>query len=467
MDPKLKELLEKYDNKVAEQKGLLSPEGREPTQEDVTKATELNAEIDALDGEIKTFMDAADLRTKAAARESLGTRASGTVNRTMFHFEGAGAALLENGSIEQFGPGIMTEKQWKAIHQPGYEDAFRKYISNKAGFGGLSHVEQKLLQEGVDDGGGYLAPEEFVNQVLMKKPTPTRLVNFVTTWNTTRDSLRVPRVNYPTDDIYTTGIRATFTGEVPPTSTSSRVTDPIFGSTLIPMFTAMMSIPVTEDLLEDSAVSLMPWLTDRFGETVPLLKDNMILNGTGVNQPTGILTNAGKVDGNGNPLPGSAPVLYTGANGLLDADTIIDAAWALPEQYDEDARWVFNKTNTGRRIAKLKDGEGRFVWSDGLQDSGIMRMTGYKNRELQDYPVALSQFAPNSTDSSGAGIAGATPIVFGDLHGYSLVNRVGFSIRVLTELYAELNQILLLGRLRFGGLPAEEWRLRVIQQSAS
>jgi HK97 family phage major capsid protein len=55
------------------------------------------------------------------------------------------------------------------------------------------------------------------------------------------------------------------------------------------------------------------------------------------------------------------------------------------------------------------------------------------------------------------------PIIFGDLKGYYHVDRVGFSIQVLRELYAESNQILLLGRLRFGGQVAEDWRLKLLQ----
>jgi HK97 family phage major capsid protein len=57
------------------------------------------------------------------------------------------------------------------------------------------------------------------------------------------------------------------------------------------------------------------------------------------------------------------------------------------------------------------------------------------------------------------------PIIFGDLRGYYLVNRVGFSVQVLRELYAETNQILLLGRVRFGGGVGEEWRIKVGQHA--
>jgi HK97 family phage major capsid protein len=53
------------------------------------------------------------------------------------------------------------------------------------------------------------------------------------------------------------------------------------------------------------------------------------------------------------------------------------------------------------------------------------------------------------------------PVIFGDLSGYTMVNRVGFSIQVLRELYAELGQVAVVGRIRFGGQVLEPWRLRL------
>jgi HK97 family phage major capsid protein len=222
------------------------------------------------------------------------------------------------------------------------------------------------------------------------------------------------------------------------------VTDPVFGSVRVPVYTAMLSMPVTQDLIEDSAVALLPWIESRFSETIELLKDNMILNGSGVGQPAGILMNPG---GTGQPS-----TVNVGASGAVTADGIISVGWSLPEQYDEQARWIFNKTVTGQAIAKLKDAENRYIWSMGTQDGGLS--PSIQNRELLGYPVNYSGFMPDPANN-------AYPVIFGDLRGYYLVNRVGFSIKVLNELYAETNQVLLLGRVRFGGVVAEEFRLKI------
>ena len=79
-------------------------------------------------------------------------------------------------------------------------------------------------------------------------------------------------------------------------------------------------------------------------------------------------------------------------------------------------------------------------------------------RQLAGYPVTYSGFMPNRGSAN-------YPVILGDLGGYYLVERVGFSIQVLNEVYAEVNQKVLLGRLRFGGQVAEPWRIKIGQQS--
>jgi HK97 family phage major capsid protein len=260
--------------------------------------------------------------------------------------------------------------------------------------------------------------------------------------NTSRDMLTMPKVTYTTDNLYTSGMRVTWTGEVPATATTHNVTDPVFGQVQIPIYTAMMSLPLTQDLLEDTAVNLMDWCSGKFQETIGLLYENMIINGTGATQPEGILVNTNAI---------SADV-HTGSAGALTWDGLMNLLYALPEQYDRNAAVVMNKTNTALALSKLVDGDGRPYWTTGVGDSGL---AGQRiNRDLLGYPVIFNAFMPNTS-------ANLYPIMFGDFSGYYLVNRIGFSMQVLRELYAETNKILLLGRIRFGGKLVEDWRVRL------
>jgi len=341
----------------------------------------------------------------------------------------------------------VDDKTLAATSTKDYRDSYRAYL--RKGKEGVTSNQLKTLQEGSDTAGGFLVPPDILNRVIAKKPTPTRIAGRVTRLQTMRDRLLIPKVNYTTDDLYTTGIRVTWTGEIPASATTHRVTDPIFGQVAIPIHTAMLSMPITNDMIEDSSFPLVEWSSGKFAETIDLLYDNMILNGNGIGQPFGILNNPG---GANQP----AVVVSTNGSAVTWAG-LQNIAFAVPEQYDDDCVWIFNKTSTALAISKLVDGQSRPFWSMGYEDSGLI--PSIKNRPLLGYPVLYSGFAPNIA-------ANAFPYIFGDPKGYYHVDRIGFSIQVLNELYAESNQKLLLGRVRFGGQVAEDWRLKIGKCSA-
>lgn len=464
-DPKV--LTTQFETAMAEHKAILA-KGEELTQEDGLKAGQLIETMRGLRGKIESFQRVeavGRLRSAGEDLEAWGRASAGSPLQNVPALQalnGLGSYL--NGvsviGMEQDGEMVFGSEEFLNLDKEGkisssafgrgafaaaatseYKSAWRKNISK--GWGNLTGSEQAILQEGLDTAGGYLSPDEMMTRVIQRKPTPTRIAGRVTQVTTSRDALAYPKVNYSTDDLYTTGIRATWTGEIPASSTAHAVTDPVFGQVRIPIFTAMLSIPVTNDLIEDSMFDLMGWLSGKFAETIDLLKDNMILNGTGVSQPMGILANPG-----GTNQPGT---VVTGSAAALTGDGLINLTESLPEQYDENAVLVFNKTNTGKAIRLLKDGDGRPLVSYGAGDFGL---ASGRYKEVNGYPYIWSGFMPNVG-------ANAYPIIFGDLQGYILANRVGFSVQVLRELLAQTNQVLLLGRVRFGGLAAEEWRLKV------
>ena len=191
---------------------------------------------------------------------------------------------------------------------------------------------------------------------------------------------------------------------------------------------------------------LQSWVSDKFRETIDILKDDMALNGTGVGQPTGMLAKVGN----------GADKINTVASGLaggIAADALLDMAYTIPEQYMDNSRWILNRTNTERYIAKLKDAQNRYLFSAASVDDSIATA---RPNDMLGFPLLRSGLMPNIATN-------ATPILFGDLKAYYQVLRVGFSIRVLTEINAIQNQTVLLGRLRMGGDVAEAWRLRAMK----
>jgi HK97 family phage major capsid protein len=230
-----------------------------------------------------------------------------------------------------------------------------------------------------------------------------------------------------------------------------RVTDPVFGKITIPVHTAMASMPIVNSMLEDSAFDVMGIANELIGEAYALGEDNVFINGTGVAQPLGILA---EVDTNGpaSVKSGTSSVLTTTGDAWTGL-RINNIFYALPAQYRGRAAWLYNST-TAALVDNLVDTNKRPLVQDlygGLTNGPISQIKGR--------PVYVDEFVPTPAASSNS-------VIWGDLSGYIIVDRVGLSIQRLSEIYAETDITLLLARKRVGGYLAEAYRVKVLQLGA-
>lgn len=332
-----------------------------------------------------------------------------------------------------------------AVEKKGYPAAFEAYMRKGMPFMGAQDV--KTLQEGLDASGGHLVPEQYLTEMLRKVATTAQIRSLARVLTTGRDVLKWPKLKYATDDKYTSGVRLTWTGELPSSSTVHRVTEPVFGLAGITVHTAMASLPLSNDFLEDSAADIMGLSTELMGEAFGLGEDDVFINGSGVSQPVGLVTRATA----GDDL---IPFVVSGSAATITADGIIDLFFGLPAQYRRNGRVLMN-SGTAKVARKLKDGgaTGRYLW-DSMQSPNF---GGLSSPAAQDtilgVPVIYDEFMPDLG-------ANNFPILFGDFGGYYVVDRVGLSIQRLSEVYAESNITLLLARKRVGGDVMQPWRLR-------
>ena len=342
-----------------------------------------------------------------------------------------------------FGVPVVTEREVRyhvplAVQVKGYNHAFESYL--RKGVNDVGPQDRKTLTEGVDSAGGFLVPEDYQVELIKKIATMATIRNRARVATTGRDLAKWPKVNYTTDDKYTSGVRLTWTGEAPSSSTAHRVTDPQFGLYSIPVHTAMASFPMSNDLIEDSAFDILGISSELLAEAFTLDENNAFINGSGVGRPMGMLT---QVDGDG---PAS---VVSGSGSTLTADGIIDLIYALPAQYEANAVTIMSKA-TEKVIRKLKDSQNNYLWPAWPQVGNF----GVSPRELLGYPVFRDEFMP-------AIASNAYPVIHGDLRGYLVLDRVGLSIQRLTDsAYAELNLTGLLARKRVGGQTIEPWRLK-------
>lgn len=453
--PRLQELNDEFAAKSREAQGILNKSDH--SVEEVERAqTILNTELPALKSQIETLQSVSGLKANLSDLDQwqnapvndlpqpgqarvTGMKAAGT---TVIDREGSNSALYQDGE------GLLSDKQMKTVLDADYALAVKSWLRAKGDMSRMGASAIKTLSEGMDDDGGVLAPAEMLMRIIERKPTPTRVAGRVTQLTTSRDAMILPRNTYSADDIYSSGVRVSWTGEG---GSPSEATGPAFGTFRVNIYTAMLELGLTNDLIEDAAVPIQSYVADKFRETADILKDHMALTGTGVGQPFGMLTRVGASAGNSG-----IEAVNSGHASQLTADGLIDLSYTIPEQYMENATWLFNRTNTERAIAKLKDSQNRYLFAS-TRDRDTLANT--RPNELLGTSITRSALMPNIA-------ANAFPVLHGDLNGYYQILRIGFTMQVLREIEARSNQTVLLGRLRMGGDVGEGFRLRAQKVAA-
>ncbi len=328
-----------------------------------------------------------------------------------------------------------------AVQKKGYESAFEAYLR----FGIMAVKERypqdaKTLSEGVDTAGGYLVTEDIQTTIIKKQMGLVAIRPNARVITTGRDVVLWPRRVYNTDNIWTSGVRVTWTGETPASSTSSRVTDPTYGVAEINVNVALASMPVTNSLIEDNAYDVMGDAVTSLMEAFLLGEDSAFIAGSGAAQPMGLVTQVDVANVGISSI--SVATTPTG-------DSLIDLYYGVPAQYRAMGKWVLN-SNTMKVVEKIKDAQNRYLIQSLINGS----LQNAQFDTIKGKPVVVDEFMPDIGTNN-------YPILFGDLSGYLIVDRVGFSVQRLTELYAETDITLLLARKRVGGQPIEPYRMRV------
>lgn len=383
---------------------------------------------------------------KADALNDWGKKSAGQLPVAGKSKEDEGDGDEPNGdpATKSFQPGYddpRLERAMKAVRKPTYAKSVAEYIRAKGQFDFISPSARKDLSEGLDSEGGIWVPEDFRTEVIKKLPGMTALRGLARVVPTSRDKVSFPLEDYTTDDKYTSSMRMTWVDENPATDSETDASNNDPGQIEIYVRTGMMGKLISNNLLEDGAFDIMSYVQELMAEGFGLGQNDAFLNGNGIGKPWGLFNSA-------NPQFPSTVV--SGNASLVTADGLIDLFYGLPKQYRNSASWLMN-SQTAKAVRKLKDAQNRYLW-DAMSDGGVASAGDKDN--LLGKKVNIDEFCPDVA-------ANAYPIAFGDYRGYYIIDRVGMSIQVLREKYAERNQIKLLGRIRVGGNLAEKFRVRL------
>ncbi len=283
-------------------------------------------------------------------------------------------------------------------------------------------IESKAMSSAVNGDGGYLVDPQTAEQVksVLRSSASLRAVADVVNVEATSFDVLVDHTDVGAG-------WATETGATAETDT------PQFDRITIPLHELSALPKASQRLLDDSAFDIEGWLAGRIADKFIRAEAASFVNGDGVDKPRGFLDHTA-VD-NDVWAWGNIGYVPSGIDGQLgNGDAIIDLVYSLGAQYRGKASFVMNSKTAGL-VRKLKDADGRFLWSDGLAAGEPARLMGYPVLVAEDMPDAGS---------------GTFPIAFGDFGaGYTIAERP--DLRVLRDPFSAKPHVLFYATKRVGG----------------
>lgn len=281
----------------------------------------------------------------------------------------------------------------------------------------LTADEVRALTTGSDPDGGYLTPPALSNRIITRiwETSPMRQLASV-------EQIGTDRLEIPVDD---DEVGMGWVGEE---ESRPETTTPVLRSQTILLGEQYAKPKVTQRLLEDAAIDLEGWLARKVAEKFARTEASAFITGNGVKKPRGILTYPA---GTGR---GKIPQVVSGNATALTADALVALPFQLQEPFLAGARFLM-KRSTLAAVALFKNGNGDYIWSDGLRGETGMTLAGYGVSFADDMPAVA---------------AGSLSVAFGDFReAYMVVDRLG--ITTFRDPYSSKPFVEFYGRRRVGG----------------
>jgi len=322
-----------------------------------------------------------------------------------------------------------------------HKKAFAAYLrsGDDDGLRGLA-MEEKALSTAVAADGGYLVDPQTADRVagVLRNASSIRAVANVVQVEATAYDVLIDH-----SDIGAGWASETAAAGETGTPQVERITIPLHELSALPK--------ASQRLLDDSAFSVEDWLAERIADKFARAEGGAFISGDGIDKPKGFLTYVSAE--NGTEVWGELVHILTGADGdfaaVNPADAIVDLVYALGARYRANASFVMNSKTAGA-VRKMKDADGRFLWSDGLSAGEPARLMGYAVLISEDMPDIAS---------------GAKAIAFGDFNaGYTIAERP--DLRILRDPFSAKPHVLFYATKRVGGDVSDFNAIKVLKFAA-
>lgn len=291
-----------------------------------------------------------------------------------------------------------------------YRTVFYKYLASGASLDELSGEERAILKAGVvapsekrvqvstqgtsTTAGGYTVPVELSNVLVksMKMWGPMYDEDICTAINTSNGvTIKIPTVD---DTAVTAGQHAEGTA-----MTDDNGKDVAFGQKSLESYGYDTEwVKFSLELARDSIFNMESLLGQLLGERLGRIANLQLTTGDGTGDPNGVVTASSL----GKTAAAVAAVTY---------DEIIDLVHSVDPAYRQSpkVRFMFNDL-TLAALRKLKDGDGRYIWTMGDVQQGVPG-------NILGYRYSINQAMPAMT-------TGLKSMLFGDFGKY-FVRKVG------------------------------------------
>ncbi|WP_294196522.1 phage major capsid protein [uncultured Sphingomonas sp.] len=301
----------------------------------------------------------------------------------------------------------------------------------------------KSMSAGSATDGGVTVPKQLHGQIqgyLYDQSVMRQLSTVVST--------STPDYNFP---VQTGGAGAEWTGE---TNARNTTDTPKIENVKPPVGELTARALITQTLLEDSYYPLQPWLVSNLGEKFIEATGSAFVNGTGTNQPKGLLSYATSAvtDKVGTRPFGTFQHVASGTSAALgDVEKLMDLTMAVKAGFRAGSAFVMTKASLNF-YRKQKDTTGQYIWQPSIQAGVPSTLLGYPVYEDENF--------------AEAGTAGGLAVAFGNFKaGYVIVDRVSMTVKVDDITFDPYYAIK--ARTRVGGAALDTNAIKFLKLSAS
>jgi len=298
-----------------------------------------------------------------------------------------------------------------------YTKAFTTYL-RKGMDSGLEQIESKALSVGSDPDGGYTvtpAMSETIVKAIAESSPMRQLCNVE---NISTDALEIIQDYNEQAAGWTTE-----TGSISDSAT------PQIAKKVISVHELYAQPKATQKLVDDSAIDIEQWLSEKVSEVFTRLENKSFIDGDGSGKPKGIL------DYTAGTSWGEIEQIDSGVDGALTADSLIKLYYSLNEEYSSRATFLMNRSVVQAARLLKESTTDQYLWNPGLAAGADDTLLGVPVRQAADMPVAAG-------DSLSVAIADFK-------RAYTIVDRIG--IRTLRDPFTDKPFIKFYTTKRVGG----------------